>query len=145
MCSNVSSNRSFVAVVNGTGRNVDNVNIQHQGDMLESNIMSCTLINKLNNPFVQSIVGTGSNNNEVSFIHQSRLIEQDRNFGQEKELNIRRVTSEQHYAAHSPDTSSVLDNSSNRQGVYTKRVGSGLGLGKNGFKSIGIKKLNIYK
>ena len=40
---------------------------------------------------------------------------------------------------------SVLDDSeSKNHGIYTKRLSGGSGLGRNGFKSIGIKKSTIY-
>jgi hypothetical protein len=108
--------------------------------------MSSTFINKLNNPFINSIVG--NMNNDTSFIHQSRLIEHtERQSGQSKEINIRRVISEERYpGASSPDNSSILENSQNKNtGIYTNRMsGSGIGFGRSGFKSIGIKKAKIY-
>ena len=46
----------------------------------------------------------------------------------------------------SPDNSSILDNSQNKNtGIYTNRMSSsGIGFGRNGFKSVGIKKAKVY-
>lgn len=74
MVSNVSSNKSFVAIVNGAGKSQNNHFNEPQGEMmLESGVMSTTIINKLSNPFMNSVVR--SINNENSIIHHSRLIE----------------------------------------------------------------------
>ena len=44
------------------------------------------------------------------------------------------------------DAAVLLDNSQNKNtGIYTNRMsGSGIGFGRNGFKTIGIKKAKIY-
>lgn len=74
MVSNVSSNKSFVAIVNGTGKSQTNNVNEPQGEMmLESGLMSTTIINKLGSPFMNSVVR--SINNDNSIIHQSRLLE----------------------------------------------------------------------
>ena len=64
MVSNVSSNKSFVAIVNGNGKNQTNHVNETQGEMmLESGLMSTTIINKLSNPFMNSVVRSINNEN----------------------------------------------------------------------------------